>query len=124
MRCILLSLLLIAGSNVLAAPENDYMIHCMGCHLVDGTGMPPDIPAFDANLIRLVASSQGRAYLVQVPGASQAPLNDGELAGVLNWILEKYGNVEFNPYTAEEVRAYRSVTLANPAAVRASLVRK
>ena len=27
-----------------ASPKTDYMIHCMGCHAMNGQGMPPEVP--------------------------------------------------------------------------------
>ncbi len=122
MRIIILAGLILACSSSFASPESDYMIHCMGCHLSNGQGLPPDVPAFDSKLEQLAASAAGRAYLVRVPGAAQAPLNDHALAEVLNWILSSYTSQAFERFSAEEVTTHRQEIMIDPAAVRATLV--
>ena len=77
-----------------ADPHTDYLLHCSGCHRADGSGLPPDVPSLAGNLGRIVATAAGREYVVRVPGASQTPLSDGELAAVINWVL-----VQFNADT-------------------------
>jgi hypothetical protein len=109
-----------------ADPKSHYMIHCMGCHLPGGHGLPPEVPAFSDQLGKLVSTPEGKQYLVQVPGASQALLNDNELAHVLNWILTEYSrdtlpeNFEF--YTGSEVSRYRKNILADPGTARIKLL--
>ncbi len=56
------------------------MIHCMSCHLDGGIGLPPEVPAFDEKLALFAGSDKGREYLVRVPGASQASIDDAALA--------------------------------------------
>ena len=121
MRGLPLAALLIICCSAFASPESDYMIHCMGCHLADGQGMPPDVPSFDSRLTQLSATHEGRAYLVQVPGAAQAPISDAELADVLNWILASYTDTRFTAFSADEVAGYRSEIMKDPNAGRAAL---
>ena len=125
MRVILMFLFLLLGISLQAEPKSHYMIHCMGCHLSDGSGLPPDVPIFDKNLGLLVQSELGRAYLVRVPGAAQAPITDAELAAVINWILSEYSAEtipdDFLPYDADEVARYRRTILTNPVELKASL---
>ena len=68
----------------------------------------------------------GRAYLVQVPGTANAPLDDRSVAELLNWMLERFSGrmrpANFVPYSAEEVADYRREKLANPAARRKALL--
>ncbi len=52
----LLSLTLLCAFAA-ADPRSHYMIHCMGCHLNDGRGLPPEVPAFDNKLAILAAVS-------------------------------------------------------------------
>ena len=79
-----------------------------------------------AGVARFATLPEGRAYLVGVPGSAQAPLSDGELAAVLNWMLAEFGPgdvaARVAPYTAVEVRRHR-VPLADVEGVRASLRR-
>jgi hypothetical protein len=95
----------------------------MGCHLNDGRGLPPEVPAFDNKLAILAASDKGREYLVRVPGASQSLIDDAALAGVLNWILDKYaGEPAYKPFQESEISRYRHKPLTHPARLRDELL--
>lgn len=103
----------------------NYMIHCQGCHLADGSGHEPDVPSL-AQIGRFAALDAGRRYLTQVPGASQAPISDRELAAVLNWVLATYSAASLPPnfigYTAGEVTRSRHERPLDIAAVRRGLL--
>ena len=102
----------------------DYLLHCSGCHLPTGEG---------ANGVRglkelgpIVARPGGRAYLVQVPDASQTPITDANLAQITNWVLQEF-NAEtlptnFVPLTEQEVSEARVVTLMDPRRRRAQIL--
>jgi cytochrome c peroxidase len=109
-----------------ASPESDYMIHCMGCHMSDGQGMPPEVPAFNQILGDIVSRPGGRGYLIRVPGASQSPLSDERLASVLTWVLREYSGADlpddFQDISLSEVRRFRPVTMKNPGAAREMLL--
>ena len=62
--------------TAVGSPKSDYMVHCMGCHMMNGKGLPPEVPAFDSTLGNIVGKPGGRAYVIQVPGASQSPIDD------------------------------------------------
>ncbi|MEC7860680.1 MAG: cytochrome c [Pseudomonadota bacterium] len=103
----------------------DYLLHCSGCHLADGSGLPPVIPDLRRNLGFIVSRDKGRGYLVRVPGSSSAPLDNSELAELINWVLEAF-NTEtlpnnFTPLTTDEVRKSRKNVLMDPLKFRASL---
>lgn len=102
------------------------MIHCMGCHQAHGEGMPPAVPAFSGDLGQLVARPDGRAYLVQVPGAAQSLLDDEALAAVINWMLARFSGstipASFADYTGEEVHQYRRHILSDPAKARRQIL--
>jgi len=121
----LIILLLFAAIHTAADPRSHYMIHCMGCHLADGSGQPPDVPEFNVQLALFTRSDAGRAYLVQVPGAAQALINDEDLAAVINWMLLAFSSEslpgDFRPFTGAEVSSYRQQVLADPASLRAAL---
>ena len=72
-------------------------------------------------------SSEGRAFLVQVAGVSQAPLPSPNLAALLNWTLEQFSPGElpdnFLPYTASEVESLRKNRPANLPAARRKIAR-
>jgi hypothetical protein len=102
------------------------MIHRQGCHLADGSGHPPDVPSFTGQLGEFLRVEGGRAYLVQVPGTANAPLDDRSVAQLLNWMLERFSDsmrrAEFAPYSAQEAASYRREKRADPAARRKSLL--
>jgi len=108
--------------------RTNYMLMCQGCHLADGTGTPEKVPALKDEVGRFLQVAGGREYLIQVPGTSQSPLTDQEVALVLNWILDNFSSAElpadFKPYTTAEVARFRYEPLANASEVRAGLLHK
>ena len=92
-------------------PEVHYMLHCQGCHLADGTGSPGKVPALRQSVARYLTVPGGREYLLRIPGVSQAPLDDAELAAVLNWVIGRFGPADAlagaAPFTASEVARHR-----------------
>ena len=106
--------------------QANYMLNCMGCHLPDGSGAAGKVPSVRESLLALSGSDAGRRYLVQVPGASQSPLSDLELAQVLTWMARNLSAQtvppDFTDFTAAEVAAYRRSPLVNVRQTRARLV--
>ena len=119
------ALLLGVFSSVRADPEVDYLLHCSGCHMPDGSGLDQVVPTLHDVIGRMVAEPAGRAYIVRVPGASQAPINDRKLAEVINWMLAEFSSEtlpdNFEPFTGSEVGRSRSQLLADPLKLRAEL---
>ena len=107
-------------------PQVNYKLHCMGCHLADGSGGPPDVPDLRGEMGRMLQVEGGREYLVQVPGASQAPMSDAELAAVVNYLLETFNDhvlpADYAPLTTDEVARWRKDWLMDVAAVREELM--
>jgi mono/diheme cytochrome c family protein len=124
-RSFVLSLLLVLAGTAAAGPHSDYLLHCAGCHLPDGTGLPPEVPSLAGPLGSIAASPAGRDYLARVPGAAQAPLTDAELAAVLNWVLQEFNAdtlpASFAPLEAAEVGKSRARVLADPRKMRDQL---
>lgn len=101
------------------------MLHCQGCHLPGGVGHPGIVPKMQGEVGAFLDSAAGRAYLVQVPGAAQSNLDDGELAAVLNWMLPAFDErvkADFTRYTAEEVARYRQTQLTHVSALRRKIL--
>lgn len=129
LRAIGALLILTFGANATAAeqsPVANYMLHCMGCHLADGSGSPPDVPDLRGEMGRMLTVDGGRQYLVQVPGAAQAPISDGELAAVVNYMLETF-NAEtlpdaWRPLSADEVARWRKHWMTDVVRVRQALL--
>jgi len=106
--------------------QANYMLNCMGCHLADGSGAAGKVPSVRDSMVILPQSVAGRRYLVQVPGASQSPLSDLELAQVLSWMVRNLSAQavppDFTDFTAAEVASYRSYPLVDVRDTRARLL--
>jgi mono/diheme cytochrome c family protein len=114
------AVLALLSTPVLAAPppQEDYALHCSGCHHLDGAGVPGVVPAL-SGLAPLLATPAGRAYLVRVPGVAQAPLGDERLAELLNWVARELSRVEPSPpFAAGEVAELRANPLRDPRSAR------
>jgi cytochrome c553 len=110
-----------------ASPGQDYMLYCMGCHGAEAQGVAGKIPPLAGALARFMRTSEGRNYVLRVPGAANSALSDARLAAVLNWLAERYGAPDEPrpvPFTEEEVTLARRVPLANAQAARREVVRK
>ena len=120
-----LAIVLALSAPVQADTRSDYLLHCAGCHLSDGSGAPDDVPSLRDNLGRIITVAEGRGYLVRVPGSSHALLDDAELAAVINWVLTEFNSStladEFKPLTVEEVKRARRDVLMDPLKFRAAL---
>ncbi len=107
------------------AARINYIMHCQGCHLADGSATPGKVPALKQDVGRFLQVEGGREFLIQVPGTSQSALTDAEVADVLNWILKNFSGDElpydFTPYTTLEITQFRQ-PLTNVGDVRAGLV--
>mgnify|MGYP001188024675 FL=1 len=116
---------LLVSANSSADARVDYLLHCAGCHLPDGSGVPPDMPSLRGDPGRIVSLPQGRDYLLRVPGASQALLDNADLAQVVNYMMTEFNRdslpADFKPFTEKEVAEARGRVLADPAKLRAEL---
>jgi mono/diheme cytochrome c family protein len=122
MRAAALAALFGFAGGVDADARQDYILNCMGCHLVDGAGKPPSIPRLADRVGYYLTIPQGRAYLAQVPGAANSLLTDAQLAAVLNWVVAEYAGpsmpTSFEPYETGEVGKYRASRPADVDALR------
>lgn len=134
MRIVLLALTL-ASQLAFAEPQQpinaqraqtNYMLNCQGCHKADGSGLQDSVPSMRGFVGSFLNVPGGREFLVQVPGSANSPLNDAELAELLNWILttmsEEQLAADFQYYTEQEVARYRQVLLVDVSATRSILV--
>lgn len=109
--------------------RQNYILNCQGCHLWDGSGSPghdvPNMKDFVGNFLHIEG---GREFIIQVPGAANAPLSDQELAEVMNWLLINFSRNQlpenYQPYSAAEVRGLRKEALIDINPVRRELIRK
>src|SRR5262249_30483106 len=102
-----------------------YMLNCWGCHRAQGEGIPGTAPSLRgaADFLKVPG---GRQYLIEVPGVSQSVLSNPQVADVMNWILHSFSKdrmpSDFKPYTAEEVKQYRSVKMLSLTDKRKALI--
>jgi mono/diheme cytochrome c family protein len=115
--------LLAAAAAPAAPPTNeDYLLHCSGCHGHDGAGVPGIVPSL-SDLAPFLATPAGRDYLVRVPGVAQSSLDDERLAALLNWVLREMSGVAPRPaYEAREVHALRAEPLRDARAERKTVL--
>lgn len=123
-----LLVLALAAARAEQPAHVNYMLHCMGCHLADGSGGPPAVPDVRNEMGCLLGVEGGREYLVQIPGAAQAPISDAELAAVVNYMLETFSAdtlpAAYTPLTAGQVARWRDGWLPDVAGTRATLLAK
>ncbi len=119
-------LLAVQVASAASGPELDFVLECQGCHRRDGSGTPGSVPALRDSVAGFLHVPGGREYLVQVPGVAQAPLDDAQLAAVVNWMLTRFDAAAvppgFVPFTAAEVAALRVTPLTDPEPVRKRLL--
>lgn len=128
LAALLLTALCLAAPAVEAQPpELDYVQFCAGCHGFDGAGSARnDVPDIRDNISELAKVPSGRAFLIQVAGVAQAPLDDAALARLMNWLLARFDPAhlpdDFAPYTAAEVGRLRDTRPGDLTALRAVAV--
>lgn len=128
----MLALLWGAGSAAAPAEEaararTNFIHHCTGCHLADGSGAPSKgIPSMRNTLSQFLKVTGGREFIVQVPGVMNSSLNDRDIAGLMNWLLPYVspGIVppDMPPYTTEEIARLRKSRPVDVFATRLQLV--
>ncbi len=131
---VLLTLGFVCAGAAAAAPDEaetyrlaelDYMLHCQGCHMADGSGVEGTVPPLPGEVGKFISSPEWRDYLVQVPGASQAFIDDAALARLMNWIVRRFdpeNAKDLKPYEAAEVGRLRRQPVTNPTAVRRRII--
>jgi|SRR5262252_4315774 len=127
-RLLALAVALAAGAltgTAVASPAQDYTLYCMGCHGAQAQGVPGRIPPLAGSVSLFMRSAEGRDYLLRVPGAANSALPDAQLAAVLNWLAESYGEPGAprpTPFTVEEVTRVRRMPLADVQARRREVI--
>lgn len=110
-------------------PRSLYLLHCAGCHAVDGSGHPAQgVPSMRGTLGHFIQHPDGRAFLVQVPGVNNAGLSDAQIAEVTNWTVRQFSADTAPPgwpaYTEAEVAAARRHRPADVTQARRALVER
>jgi mono/diheme cytochrome c family protein len=109
-----------------SSPRSLYVLHCAGCHGMDGSGSEQGQVPDMRRLGRFLQRPEGRKFLVQVPGVMGSGLNDKDVAQVTNWVLTTLATdiapQTFVPYTSPEIAAARANPLSDVMATRARLL--
>jgi hypothetical protein len=109
-------------------PQVNYQLHCMGCHLADGSGEADRVPSVRATLVPFSMFANGRDYVLRVPGVAQSPLDDADVAAVLNWMARNLSDTPvptgFRDYDAREVQTVRARPLVQVKALRRELIER
>lgn len=124
------------GRQVMARPDapavaatthvrSRYVLHCAGCHGVDGAGsrlgQVPDMRRL-GDFLRVPG---GRAFVLSVPGVMGSGLDDAQVAEVTNWVLSTLARDSVpeghRPFDAHEVARARGTPLIDVATTRQQL---
>ena len=114
-------------SNV-HSPRALYVLHCAGCHSLDGSGSVSARVPDMRQLGLFLRVPGGRKFLLQVPGVMGSGLNDAQVAEVSNWVLNSLASDSIpqghTAFTTAEVGEARRAPLTDVAATRAVLVQR
>jgi|SRR5690606_15448094 len=129
-RQILMAAMMLSGAaSMLQAheysPAVNYQLRCAGCHGQEGMGVDSaGIPPFPGFIDGFFATQASRLYLMHVPGINTASLNDREIAEVMNYVGERWGepNAHRPPFTTEEVTALRGKPVVDVVALRRGVI--
>lgn len=95
--------------------RRDYILACAGCHGIEGVANSSLIPSLRGRVGYFLNFPEGRAYLSRLPNVAFSTLNDGQLAGVLNYMAFDIGAgsapAGAKPYVAAEVGKWRKQPL-------------
>lgn len=124
------------GRQVMARPDApsvatttharaSYVLHCAGCHGVDGAGLPQSyVPGLQrlGDFLRLPG---GRDFVIKVPGVMGSGLDDAQVAEVANWVFDTIAKdsvpTNHTPYDKSEIARARALPLVDVAAERTRL---
>lgn len=110
-----------------AEPAAAYLLNCGGCHGILGHSSDRAVPSLRGQVDAFLCLPEGREYIVRLPNVAFAPLSDGQLAALMNFVVSLgKPRDDIEPYTAAEVGALRRRPLmGQPIAVyRRELVKK
>lgn len=105
--------------------QSNYRILCQGCHTPDGSG-GRGVPRLTNSIGRFLSSQEGREYIVRVPGSANSPLDDVQLAELINWSIEQFAGeslpASWQYYSAAEILKYRKKPLFEVFEYRAKIL--
>ena len=111
-----------------SSPRARYVLHCAGCHGLDGAGSEAGHVPDMRRLSQWLRVPGGREYVIKVPGVMGSGLNDAQVAEVTNWVLTHLVRdalpAGHQPFEAAEVARARTAPLADVAAERQRLLQR
>lgn len=101
----------------------NYMLRCAGCHGVSGMGTTnAGVPPFPDSVGHIAALDEGRTYMLHVPGVISSSLSNEQIAGVLNYIVDRWSDEPVEHFTTEEVERRRAADVPDIVAARRVVV--
>ena len=118
-------------SSELTLPQSDYIEQCGGCHGIQGTSAPADIPVLRGRVGHFMCLPEGRAYLLRLPNVAHSRITDNaQLAELMNFVVFGLGGASTppgsKPFAEDEVTRERQHAMSSESliAARASIVAK
>lgn len=107
-------------------PEQNYILKCSGCHDMDGSGsVQGGIPPLPGYLGSFVSDADGRLYLMHVPGIVASGLSDQQIAQLMNFLNQKWGDTRHSPpFTEAEVKRLRATPMTDVVKLRREIVQR
>ena len=106
--------------------RGQFVLHCAGCHGVDGAGSPANYVPDLRRLGQFLHVPGGREFIISVPGVMGSGLDDEQVARVTNWLLANLAAGSAPPgqapYTRDEVARARASPLVDVALRRRELI--
>lgn len=98
--------------------QSDYVEHCGGCHGIQGSAAPADLPTLKNRVGFFMCTPESRRYLIRLPNVARSRITDHQqLADLLNFMVFGLGGASTpaaaQPFTGAEVARERAVPLAS-----------
>ncbi|CAN5384888.1 hypothetical protein BH10PSE13_BH10PSE13_10990 [soil metagenome] len=96
--------------------RSDYVENCGGCHGVQGSAAPAQLPELRDRVGYFMCTPESRAYLIRLPNIAHSRITDNQrLADLVNFMVFGLGGSSAPkgtlPFTAEEVARERQFPL-------------
>ena len=96
--------------------RSDYVENCGGCHGVQGSAAPAQLPELRNRVGYFLCTPASRAYLIRLPNIAHSRITDNQrLADLVNFMVFGLGGPstprDAHPFTAEEVAHERQFAL-------------
>lgn len=95
----------------------DYVEQCAGCHGVQGSAAPAQLPELRGRVGWFLCTPDARAYLIRLPNVAHSRIKDNQqLADMMNYVVFGLGGAsaprDAAPFTADEVARERRHALS------------